>query len=133
MKLNDIADMDIFLNERCYCPFEIYDISGFFFQEFTPDTECKLIAEGTRNSLHGKFVIAKAGDEYQPQIIYIEITNDKVDSCTRFDATENNIREVVEFMAGTNDKLHLDEFPETDTAKKLDEIFSVADAIISIT
>lgn len=29
MKLKDIADMKDYLETRCYCPYEIYDTSGF--------------------------------------------------------------------------------------------------------
>lgn len=30
MKLKDIADMKDYLETRCYCPYEIYDMTGFF-------------------------------------------------------------------------------------------------------
>jgi hypothetical protein len=30
MKLKDIADMEDYLENRCYCPYEIYDMTGFF-------------------------------------------------------------------------------------------------------
>lgn len=40
MQLQDIADMKDYLENRCYCPYEIYDITGFFFQIFKPETEC---------------------------------------------------------------------------------------------
>ena len=30
MKLKDIADMNDYLENRCYCPYEIYDMTGFF-------------------------------------------------------------------------------------------------------
>ena len=43
MKLKDIADMEDYLENRCYCPHEIYDISGFFFNCFEPDVECELL------------------------------------------------------------------------------------------
>ena len=104
MTLSDIADMDDYLENRCYCPYEIYDMSGFFFQIFKPETECKHL--------------------------YIEITGDNVDSCVRIDATENNIEQVLKFMNGEIEKMTFDEFKKGATAKSLEEIFEVADAIM---
>ena len=46
MKLKDIADMEDYLENRCYCPYEIYDMTGFFFNCFEPEVECELLAEG---------------------------------------------------------------------------------------
>ena len=59
MKLKDIADMKEYLENRCYCPYEIYDLTGFFFNCFEPDVECELLAEGERGGIHGSFVLAK--------------------------------------------------------------------------
>ena len=64
------------------------------------------------------------------QIIYIEITGNNVDSCVRFDATENNIEQVLKFMNGEIEKMTFDEFKKGATAKSLEEIFKVADAIM---
>lgn len=59
MKLRDIADMKEYLENRCYYPYEIYDISGFFFKCFTPDIECEVLTEGERGEIRGTFVLAK--------------------------------------------------------------------------
>ena len=130
MTLSDIADMDDYLENRCYCPYEIYDMSGFFFQIFKPETECKCLIVGERGDIHGAFVIAKTNHDALEQIIYIEITGNNVDSCVRFDATANNIDQVLKFMNGKIDKMTLDEFKKGRTAKSLEEIFEVADAIM---
>lgn len=129
-KLGDIADMDDYLENRCYCPYEIYDISGFFFQIFKPETECKHLITGERGAIHGVFVIAKTNPDALEQIIYIEITGDNVDSCIRFDATENNIEQVSKFINGEIKKMSLDEFENGATAKSLEEVYSIADAIM---
>lgn len=130
MTLSDIADMDDYLENRCYCPYEIYDMSGFFFQIFKPETEYKHLIAGERGAIHGVFVIAKTNRDALEQIIYIEITGNNVDSCVRFDATANNIDQVLKFMNGKIDKMTLDEFKKGRTAKSLEEIFEVADAIM---
>ena len=66
----------------------------------------------------------------RPQIIYIEIEDDKVHSCVRIDATENNISQIMQFMRGEIEKMVFDEYKETDTVKALNEILSIADAIM---
>lgn len=131
MKLKDIADMQDYLEHRCYCPGEIYDMSGFFFQVFSPETICSLLTEGNRGAIHGKFVMATSiHTDARPQIIYIEIEDDKVHSCVRIDATENNISQIMQFMRGEIEKMVFDEYKETDTVKALNEILSIADAIM---
>lgn len=131
MKLQDIADMKDYLENRCYCPHEIYDMSGFFFQLFKPDTECAVFAEGERGVIHGTFVFAKEDDSRSKlQIIYIEHTNNVVDSCIRLDATKNNVEQILKFMRGEIDKMSIDEYDDTKTEESLNEIFSLADAIM---
>lgn len=130
MKLKDIADMEQYLDERCYCPGEIYDMTGIFYQVFSPDTECKYLCRGDRDTLHGEFVIAQADDEKHPQIIYIEITDGKVSDCTRLDATEHNIEQIIKHRKGLIDKMSFDEFSDTKTAESLQTVFKYADAIM---
>ena len=126
LTLGDIADMDEYLANRCYCPGEIYDVTGFFFQVFTPETECKNLWVNDK----AVSVIAKESPEALEQIIYIEITGNKVDNCVRLDATENNIEQVLKFMKGEINKVSLDELENGATAKSLEEVFSIADAIM---
>ena len=85
MKLKDIADMDDYLENRCYCPYEIYDLSGFFFNCFKPDVECDLLIEGERGEIHGTFVLCKPSqfNKDSLQIVYIEHRNGVVESCIR--------------------------------------------------
>lgn len=133
MKLKDIADMEDYLENRCYCPHEIYDMNGFFYELFYPETECTLLISGFRDVIHGVFVIAKperTGD-YKPreQIIYIEITDSKVDSCIRLDNTQNNREQIQKFMNGEIDIMSFDEYKVGSTQKNIDDIMSVADAI----
>ena len=133
MKLQEIADMNDYLEDRCYCPYEIYDMTGFFYELFYPETECTFLISGSMGKIHGTFVIAKpekTGD-YKPreQIIYIEITDNMVDDCVRIDNTQNNREQIEKFMNGEIDKMSFDEFDDGSTANALDEVLSVADAI----
>lgn len=133
MKLKDIADMEDYLEDRCYCPHEIYDMTGFFYELFFPETECTLLISGSKGGIHGVFVIAKperTGDyKSREQIIYIEITDSKVDSCIRLDNTQNNREQIQKFMNGEIDMMSFDEYKVGSTQKNIDEIMSVADAI----
>lgn len=128
MKLKDIADMTDYLENRCYCPYEIYDMTGYFYELFYPDTECKLLFSGNRGAIHGVFVTVTL--EYnREEIIYIEITDDKVDDCTRLDNTGNNREQIEKFMNGQIDKMSIDEYEDGATQRALEEVFGIADMV----
>lgn len=133
MKLKDIADMKDYLEDRCYCPHEIYDMTGFFYELFYPETECTVFMSGSRGAVHGVFVIASpktfGNIKSKEQIIYIEITDNKVDSCVRLDNTQNNREQIEKFMNGQIDKMSFDEYEDTKTKESLESLMSVADAI----
>ena len=130
IKLGDIADMEEYLANRCYCPGEIYDLTGIFFQNFKPETECKCLIAGEKGNIHGVFVIAKANPTVSEQIIYIETTGNNVDSCVRFDATENNISQVLQFMNGEIESMTIDEYNPGESRRAIDDILKDADAIM---
>ena len=130
MKLGDIADMEEYLAHRCYCPGEIYDATGIFFRIFTADTPCRLLCSGTMGSIHGTFVIAKAKQFLEEEIIYIEIEDDIIHDCTRFDATENNISQVLQFMDGKLESMTIDEYNPGESRRAIDDILKDADAIM---
>lgn len=132
MKLKEIANMEYYLKNECYCPGEIYDRTGIFFQVFYPETECRLFCSGSRGAIHGKFVIATADEESDPQIIYIEIEDEKVSSCIRLDATKHNMKEILRFMKGEISKMAFDEFDGHDSLKDVVEIMKIADAIMIV-
>lgn len=128
MKLKDIADMTDYLENRCYCPYEIYDMTGYFYELFYPDTECKLLFSGNRGAIHGVFVTVTS--EYnREEIIYIEITDDKVDNCTRLDNTGNNREQIEKFMNGQIDKMSIDEYEDGATQRALEEVLGIADMV----
>lgn len=129
MQLQDIADMRDYLEDRCYCPHEIYDMTGFFYELFYPETECTVLAQGSRRSIHGVFVIAKSKDDHDERIIYIEITDNKVDSCVRLDNTQNNREQIEKFMNGEIDQMSINEYEDGYTATELEKVLSQADAI----
>ena len=133
MKLGDINDMERYLSEDCYCPGEIYDISGFFFQVFKADDECVLIAESEGMTA----VVAKSSmfDNLKPQAIIFWHDDDEtpghIVAAQRVDATENNIgilRSIVNCESPDGRKI--DEFDPGSTAKSLKEITRISDLVI---
>lgn len=136
MKLNDILDMEEYLKNRCYCPGEIYSDGGFFYQIFEATSECKVIGERNDNTHNFIAVISKPKSfnqkEAKAQILVIFRSKDltMVEDCVRYDATENNIKLVKEIIAGKKDKGNFDEYEKGSTVKALEEIFSIADAIM---
>lgn len=133
MKLGDIPDMERYLAEDCYCPGEIYDISGFFFEIFKADDECVLIAESEGMTA----VVAKSGtfDNSKPQAIMFwhddDDRPDRIIAAQRIDATENNIdilRTIVH--GGEPDGRKIDEFEPGSSADALNDMLSISDLVI---
>ena len=60
---------------------------------------------------------------------YIDIINDRVNECVRFDNTQNNREQIQKFMNGEIDVMSFDEYEVGSTQKNIEEIMSVADAI----
>ena len=107
MKLKEIADMNDYLENRCYCLYEIYDMTGFFYELFYPETECTVLVSGSRGAIHGIFVIT---------------SSDPIGNI-------NGKEQIEKFMNGEIDKMSFDEFDDTNTSKELEKVLSVADAI----
>ena len=129
-RLGDIEDMERFLEEDCYCPGEIYDTTGFFYQVFSVDDECALIERSD-----GMTAVVATGDATRPQAIIFWHDDDdapgRIIDAQRVDATENNIgilRSIVN--GGRPDGRKLDEFEPGSTAKSLKEIARICDLVI---
>ena len=131
MKLGDVhPDMERFLQEDCYCPGEIYDVTGFFYEIFKADDECKVI-EG--NDKMTAVVATSSWENSLPQAILFwhDDGNGKIIDAQRVDATENNIgilRTIVQ--GGKSDGRKLDEYKPGSTKKSLEKVLSIADAVI---
>lgn len=125
MTLKEIANMEEFLENDCYCPGEIYDCTGFFFQVFDAEDTCKLLLKGSYKGEDVTAVICKN------QIICFWIENNtKIIDAVRYDATENNVSEIVSVLSGKKTKMTIDEFENGKTEADLSKIMSIADAIM---
>ena len=129
MKLKEIhPDIDRYLEYDCYCPGEIYDASGFFFQVFKADEECKELYRGVDFRYPDETIITVI---CRDQLVNFWVKEDKIVEAERYDATKNNIRIMPFAIAGTlSTEEKLDEFKPGSTARNLNEILSMADAVM---
>lgn len=130
-RLGDIEDMGRFLEEDCYCPGEIYDATGFFYQVFSVDDECVPIARSDGMTA----IVVTSGCATRPQAIIFWHDDDdapgRIIDAQRVDATENNIGILRSIVNGERpDGRKLDEFEPGSTAKSLEEIMSICDGVI---
>lgn len=128
MKLKDILNMEEYLQNDCYCPNEIYDGGGFFYQLFYADDECKLLGKTKHDSQYYKdcyIVLCK------DQIIAFGFDeNEKINFAERYDATENNIKLFKSVIEDNYNGMKLDVFDKEKTKKSYQELFSLADMIM---
>lgn len=129
MLLKDVhADVERYLENDCYCPGEIYDASGFFFQVFKADEECKELYRGVDFRYPDETIITVI---CRDQLVNFWVKEDKIVEAERYDATKNNIRIMPFAIAGTlSPEEKLDEFKPGSTARNLNEILSMADAVM---
>ena len=123
-KLGDIKDMGRYLQEDCYCPGEIYSPDGFFFEIFSVNNECKVIEEN-----EGKIAVV-----VRDQAIIFWRDGDvpgRIIAAQRIDATENNIGILKSVVRGeTPDGRKIDEFKPGSKKEALNEVMSIADAVM---
>ena len=97
MKIKDVhPDMERYLYEDCYCPYEVYSFDGMFYELFEPGYECKLVAESDH-----KVAVVSACKSFdtqsqknvddKPEILLFWKNKDKVTDALRMDATDNNL------------------------------------------
>lgn len=135
MRVSDVhPDMARYLHEDCYCPGEIYDVSGFGFYVFDDDLPCRLIA---RNDGTGMLAFVATPRSTPMAVIawYDDPDGDnpehRVVAAQMVDATENNIgilRDIVDGAAP--DGRRIDAFDEQGDAEAMRRLLSVADAVI---
>lgn len=123
-KLGDIKDMKRYLQEDCYCPGEIYSPDGFFFKIFNIDDDCKVIEENEEKIaviVRDQAIIFWRDGDLPGRII----------AAQRIDATENNIGILKSVVRGEKpDGRKIDEFKPGSRQKALNEVMSLADAVI---
>ena len=132
-RLGDIEDMERRLAEDCYCPGEIYDASGFFYEGFSVDDECVLVDRN--DGMTAVVARSSMSDGCRPQAIMFwhddEDAPGRIIAAQRVDATENNIGILKSIVnGGKPDGRKLDEFEPGSMKKSLAEVMSIADFVI---
>lgn len=130
MQLKDIANMEKYLQEDCYCPGEIYDRSGFFAMIFKPEEECTILVEDGTKDENAATTVTSVVCRKQVINFWIDKNNGEIVSAERYDATDNNIREIMDYWNNKNDQVSLNEFQEGETTKSLAEIMKYTDTIM---
>ena len=126
MKLKDIGDMETYLAERCYCPNEIYDASGIFYNMFYPENDCVFIGSHRRDGATYVYVISN--DEHDnAQILFVALTGGFVDDCMRLPYNENNVEQFKKLCSGEICSATLSGY---DDKKSLSEVLAMADLIM---
>lgn len=129
------ADLERYLREDCYCPGEIYEPNGFFFQVFDANEPCRLLgrAIGDHNKYWNKgydgiYVICrKSLLEFT-----VKTDSDTVVDSVKMDATPNNVQifQAIIQTGKAPKEAKLDTFKSGDTEEALKEVMRMADAII---
>lgn len=133
MKLGEIhEDIKRYLMEDCYCPGEIYDTSGFFFQVFTVDDTCTEIESS--DNMTAVVALTSNGDTLErPQAIMFwhDDGEGRIVDAQRVDATDNNIGILRSIVRGMKpDGRQIDEFEPGDKVNQMKKIMSICDGVI---
>jgi len=117
-------DMINYLENKCYCPHEIYDSNGIWYQLFYPDTVCKIVQSNEYRSA----VVAKASKDSDPQIIIFwhddESTPESIIEARRMDVTETNLLIAKQIVKGDNQTVHSDKYTGDEFPEDINELIN---------
>lgn len=132
-------DVTRYLENDCYCPYEVYSFDGFGYMMFGPDTKCKVIGQSDKmvsvlcRAWEGRNHSEESEDHPVQVVTFFKSKEDPssiVDSI-RFDATENNISLISKIINDEDTEgMKFDEYEPGSTARSLEKIFSMCDAIM---
>lgn len=128
MKIGELhSDIGRYLLEDCYCPNEIYDLTGFFYRCFAADDECTKLAQGKYTKCDWNFIACISGD----QILVFDEENGSIINAFRVDATQNNVGIIMALARGESisDK-RFDEIKAGETAMTLEKVMQHANFIM---
>lgn len=133
MRLGDVhEDMERFLREDCYCPGEIYDLSGLFYIYYTEEDECRPI--GSREDKLAVILTTRGGGREctHPQAVVFHLEDGSIVDARRVDATENNVWILRALIDGRDTEgRKLDEFVPGSMERSLKRALSMCDVIIT--
>lgn len=126
-------DMGRFLREDCYCPGEIYDLSGFFYRVYEVSDECRLIERSEDRTAIVVTTVRGGEEDPSPQAIMFwhDEGDGRIIDAQRVDATENNVEILRAIVRGERpDGREIDGFEPGDTARQLRKVLSMCDMVM---
>ena len=117
MKFKDVHhDVERYLAHDCYCPNEIYDVSGFFYLLFPADSECTIIAQNEEKTA----LLMENGNNHYVVMLWHE--GDTIENAQHLDGTENNIDFAKKYIEDTlvQGKDHIDSFNPDGDCKSME-------------
>lgn len=141
-KLGEVhPDMERYLLHDCYCPNEIYDITGFSYRLFPADTDCVVI-EQSEDMTAVICAVRHAADGTpkwdDAQAIMFWHDNDdgdnpehKIIDAQRVDATENNVGILRDIVRGVElDGRQLNEYVPGKMQRDMDRLMSLCGGVV---
>lgn len=137
MKLKDVhTDMERYLYEDCYCPYEVYSFDGIFYEIFEPSYECRVVAES--DSRVAVVSACKSFDtqsqknvDDKPEILLFWKDDTKITDAIRMYATDNNL-ELVRLYVHEEDMQDkkFDCYDKDEVVRSLKQVFDLCDGIV---
>lgn len=141
-KLGEVhPDMERYLLHDCYCPNEIYDITGFSYRLFPADTDCMVI-EQSEDMTAVICAVRHAADgtpkwDDAQAIMFWHDNNDgdnpehKILDAQRVDATENNIGILRDIVRGVKpDGRQLNEYVPGKMQRDMDKLMNLCSGVV---
>ena len=128
MKIKDLhSDIERYLAQDCYCHNEIYGTDGFGCRLYYANDDCIKFVE-TDNFVTCITEYYFGEKQEKPMILVFWKENGKIIDAVSYDATENNIKGIENYVA-TGKRFTEDHF-DKDWDKGLKELLSISDAIM---
>lgn len=127
MKFKDVHhDVERYLAHDCYCPNEIYDVSGFFYMLFPADSECTIIAQNDKKTA------LLMTDKNNPYIVILWHEGDTIENAEHLDGTENNLSFAKKYIDDTlvQGKDHIDCFDPDGYNQTMEQMMALCNGVI---
>lgn len=131
MRLGDVhPDIGRYLREDCYCPGEIYDVSGFFCIVYSADDECDVI-EHSDDATAVVMLRASGRESERQQAVMLWHDADRVLDALRVDATDNNRGILRSLVRGEEPDGRIDEYVPGNLARSVERVMSFTDIVMT--
>lgn len=127
MKFKDVhPNVERYLAHDCYCPNEIYDVSGFFYLLFPADSECTVIAQNEKKTA----ILMENGNN--PYIVMLWHEGDTIENAEHLDGTENNLSFAKKYIEDTlvQGEDYIDAFDPDGDRKSMEQMLSLCNGFI---